>query len=156
MSITKRDIINGAFEELGLGEGYDATPEDYASALRRLDGMMAEWSSYGIQTGWPLVSQSSVSSIDDGVGLILPLREGAIASLAVRIAPAFGKTPSMDTKLAAVRGWNVAMRLASEPPQKLINTRVAPAGAGHKRRNTSQLLAPDGPHQITPEGKIIS
>lgn len=156
MSITKRDIINGAFEELGLGEGYDATPEDYASALRRLDGMMAEWSSFGLQTGWPLTSQSSVSTIDDGVGLILPLREGVIASLAVRIAPGFGKTPSPDTKLAAARGWNVAMRLASDPPQKRVNTAVAPAGAGYKLRQGNQSLAPDGPYQITPEGKIKS
>ena len=152
---TKRDIINGAFEELGLGSYvYDATPEDYSSALSRLNGMMAEWNSYGVPTGYPMSSSTDVSTLDDQTGIIQPIVEGVKMGLAVRIAPSYGKTPSPATNIAAQRGWNVALRLIGAPPHKRQNTASAPAGAGYKIRTYNRALPPDGPREITPEGKI--
>ena len=151
MSITKRDIINSAFGELGLGSyNYDMQPEDYETALIRLDGLMSEWASFGLQTGYPATTQPDAGSLDDAIGLIMPLREGVIAALAIRLAPGYGKTPSPDTKTAASKGWNVAQRLAFQTPEKYINTTAVPAGAGYKRRYQPHNLSDEGPAEILP------
>lgn len=137
---TKRDIINGAFEELGLGAHiYDITPENYASALGRLDGLMAEWSADGAATGYPVMSQPDAATLDDEIGLIMPLREGVIASLALKIAPSFGKSPSPDTMRTANRGRALAACLQRPAAKKQRATNSTPAGAGNRYYGGSYL-----------------
>ena len=44
MSYTKRQIINQAMTEIGLGSySLDAQPEDLQDALFKLNAMLAEW-----------------------------------------------------------------------------------------------------------------
>lgn len=151
MAITKRDIINLAFGELGLGSyAYDLQPEDLATAVEKLDDLMAMWSGYGIETGYPLTTESSASTLDDEIGLILQLKSGVAAALAVDIAPDYGKTPSPDTMKKASKGFKNGLRTSFTPPDKHINQTMVPAGAGYKRRHYYRNLAQDGPNEILP------
>ena len=44
MGYTKRQYIEAALTEIGLADYvFNSTPQDLQTALRRLDGMMAEW-----------------------------------------------------------------------------------------------------------------
>jgi len=50
MAYTKRDIVNRAFEEIGLAAYvYDLAPQQLEGALQRLDAMMATWNGKGIR-----------------------------------------------------------------------------------------------------------
>lgn len=151
MAITKRAIINLAFSELGLGAyAYDIQPEDYTTALEKLDDLMAEWSGYGIETGYPLNTVSSTQTMDEEIGLILQLKSGVAAALAVEIAPDYGKVPSPHTVKKATKGKKNGLRLSVRPPNKYINITTVPAGAGYKRRHYYRNLAQDGPLEILP------
>lgn len=151
MSITKRQIINLAFEELGLGSyNYDLQPEDLANAVSRLDNLMAEWAVSGIQTGYPVTTDSDAGSIDDDIGLVLPLKGGVASALAVELAPGYGKTPAPDTKMNATSAYKLGLRMSFVPGNKNINNTMVPAGAGYKWRRTWRSLPEDTPNEILP------
>jgi hypothetical protein len=64
MSYTKRQFVDAAFEEIGLASYvFDLTTEELASALRRLDAMMAQWNAKGIRLGYPLPTLAANSSL---------------------------------------------------------------------------------------------
>lgn len=157
--LTKRDIITRAFEELGLGAyQYDLQPEDLNTAVRRLDSLMAKWAGYGIETGYPLSMPGDTNTIDQEIGLITQLIDGASCALAISLAPQYGKQPSPETRREARNGFVNGLRLASVPPQKAINVTNVPAGAGYKHRDLYKNLNNDGPDEIYPdqEGRLSS
>jgi len=105
MAYTKRDIVNQAFEEIGLASYvFDLQPQQLESALRRLDNMMATWNGKGIRLGYPLPSSPADSDLDQVTGVPDSALEAMATNLAVRIAPMFGKTVSPDTKTIAKKG----------------------------------------------------
>ena len=70
MAYTKRDIVEQAFEEIGLASYvFDLQPQQLESALRRLDAMMATWNAKGIRLGYPLPSSPADSDLDQEVGV---------------------------------------------------------------------------------------
>lgn len=151
---TKRDIIQAAFSELGLASyDYDMQPEDYVNALRRLDNLMAEWSAQDAQTGYDLSSSPTIATIDDELSLILPLVDGVICALAVKLAPSYGKQISPDTKLTATNGFKLALKLSARPPIKRLNVTTSLSGAGNRRRGVSPIyLASETDNHADQEG----
>jgi len=138
MSYTKRQFITGALEEIAVSSyDFDVSPEELQSALRRLDGMMAEWNGSGVSVGYPLPSSPSASSLDDETGVPDWANEAIILGLAVRIAPSFGRVATQDTKAAALRAKNmVDARLCQ--PQTMQYPDTMPNGAGNKRATVFQ------------------
>ena len=135
MALTKRDIVDQAFEEIGLGPyQYDIQPEDRQTGLKRLDNLMAEWASKGIETGYPVATDPSQSDLDQAAGVSSAMVRGIVAQVAVDIAPGYGKTASPDTKISASLGYDNALRLSVVVPNKAINTQLTPSGAGYKPR----------------------
>ena len=64
MSYSKRQIVEQAFEELGLATYvFDMTPDQFDSALKRLDAMIAEWSIKGINLGYPITADPENSEL---------------------------------------------------------------------------------------------
>src|SRR6185437_322541 len=62
---TKRVIVEMAFEEIGLaGYEFDTTAEEYASALRRLDAIMAEWRTSSLDIGYNAPAVVGGSDLD--------------------------------------------------------------------------------------------
>ena len=132
---TKRQIIELAFDQIGMGKyAYDLTPEDYSSGLMRLNGLIAEWGLGGMATGFPMTDDPLAGEIDDDSGLSAGVIRGVAASLAVDLAPSYGKQVSPDTQRAAQQGRRAAIAANFDPGQRKLDNMAVPAGAGYKSR----------------------
>lgn len=127
----KRDLIEMAFEDCGsAGYEFERTPEEIASALRKLDAMMAEWpfsllgysaSDYG--TGSP----ADLSGIPDSTVHVVA------ASLALRIAPSMGKALAPEQRAAHARSLHLLSANYATIPTAYI-AQNTPRGSGHRHR----------------------
>lgn len=131
MGWTKRQYIEQAFDEVGLAAYvFDLTTEQLESALRRLDSMLATWNAKGIRLGYPLPSSPQDSDLDTVVNVPDAANEAIYTNLALRIAPAFGKTPSQELKGNAKAGYDLLLMKFAIPPEQQLA--ALPAGAGAK------------------------
>lgn len=132
MSWTKRQFIEQAFEEIGLASFvYALQPNQLASALRRLDAMMAHWNSFGVRLGYPIPSNPEDSTLDQESGVPDSANEAIFLNLAIRLAPGFGKTVSPDTKMNAKEAY-IGLMAKSVKPNEMQFPRTLPSGAGNK------------------------
>lgn len=132
MGWTKRQFIEQAFDEIGLGAYvFDLDPQQIESALRRLDSMMGTWMDKGIQIGYPLPSAQADSDPDEVTNVPIPCNEAIYLNLAIRIAPGFGKSLMPETKASAKNAYDGLLARAAFPrEQQLPNT--TPIGSGNK------------------------
>lgn len=143
MSWTKRQIIEQAFEEIGLASYiFDITPDQLESALRRLDLMVASWQARNIQIGYPLPASPQNSNIDEPIETSLNNNEALVLNLAVRLAPAYGKSLSPDTKATAKLLYDQLLSEAAMPYEQQF-PRTMPLGAGYKRTDQVFVNVPD-------------
>ena len=133
MAYTKLDVIQQAYSEIGLGSYvFDADAEELQYALRQLDSMMAQWNGKGIRLGYSLPSAYNKSSLADDINVPDMALEAMYKGLAVRLSPALGKMPSLDTKSLAKQGYLMLLGRSAYPMEKTIDNRMVPAGQGHK------------------------
>lgn len=140
---TKLELIEGAYEELGLaGYVFDLEPEEITTALNRLDRQAAKWDAKGIRLGYNLPSCAEESSPNDEAGIPDWAEEPFITNLALRLAPTVGKQVSLDTRIAARDGYKALLMGDYSIPQMQM-PRQMPIGTGN-RRNTKnqQFFAP--------------
>jgi len=132
MGYSKRQFVAAAFEEIGLASyAFDLQPQQFESALRRLDAMMASWNALGIRLGYPLPSSPQFSDLDAESEVPDSANEAIITNLAVKIAPGYGKQVMPDTKATAKETYNTLLSRAAAPlEQQLPGT--MPSGAGNK------------------------
>lgn len=105
MSWTKRQIIEKAFEEIGLANyTFDLKAEQLQSALERLDAMVSTWKSRGVVVDYVVPSTIGGSDLDDDSDVDDHM-EALYTNLAIKIAPMVGKTPSKETKRAAFESY---------------------------------------------------
>lgn len=128
---TKRTVVDLAFEEIGLaGYEFDATPEEHFSALRRLDVLMAEWRVSSLDVGYNFPASIGLGSLDDASDLPDDALNTVAICLALRIAPAIGKTLSPETRMAMAQGMiALRTRYAVIPEMQLPNSTLRGAGA---------------------------
>jgi len=140
---TKKQIIEQAFEEIGLASYiFDITADQLESALRRLDLMVASWQARNIQIGYPLPASPGNSNIDEQIQTSLNNNEALVLNLAVRLAPAYGKSVSPDTKATAKLLYDQLLIEAAMPyEQQFVKT--LPLGAGYKRTDQVFVNSPD-------------
>jgi hypothetical protein len=132
MSWTKRQIIQQAFDEIGLAPYvFDLTADQLESALRRLDSMIAMWDSRGIRLGYPLPGSPQNSDLDSETNMPDVAVEAAFLQLAARLAPSYGKVVSAETKAAAKQAYDALLVQFATPPEMLIPAGF-PIGAGYK------------------------
>lgn len=143
MGWTKRQFVTQAFDEIGLAAYvFDLTPEQLESALRRLDAMMATWNAKGIRLGYPLPSSPEASDLNAATNVPDASNEAIYTNLAVRLGPSFGKTVSVDTKVAAKSAYDLLLSRAAMPPEQQLPGTM-PSGAGNKPWNLDQpFLSP--------------
>ena len=147
---TKRQFISAAFEEIGLANYvFDLQPEQWASALMRLDAMMAAWNAQGIRIGYPIPSGPVDGNLDEETSVPDSANDAIITNLAVRIAPAYGKQVAPETKIAARETLRILQTKATIPIERQTPAGM-PLGAGYKRRHdhftptpTDRLLTGD-------------
>ncbi|MFJ1518463.1 packaged DNA stabilization gp4 family protein [Acinetobacter sp. ABJ_C1_1] len=133
MSWTKRQIIEQAYEELGLAAMFfDLQPEQIESARRKMDSMVAGWSTKNIQVGYPLPSEANSSDVDQETNVPDYAVEALYLNLAIKIAPSHGKAVSPETKIAAKAAFNTILQKAVSNPPKMNYSCELPSGAGNK------------------------
>lgn len=130
---TKQDIVQEAFGELALqGFVFNVGPEELASALRRLDILMATWKLKGIDMLYnaPL-SPSDGTQLPDDSGLADGYVEAVVLELAKRICANFGKTPPQSTMITAKAAYDAVLIGFAQPKQQQFPSTL-PRGAGNK------------------------
>ena len=133
MAYTKRDIVEQAFDEIGLASYvFDLQPQQLNSALRRLDMMMMTWNGKGIRIGYPLPSSPNDSDLNDELNITDFSFEAMYLNLAIRISGGFGKTVSPDTRINAKRAYNQLLSHSTLPIEMQLGNETVPAGAGNK------------------------
>lgn len=136
MAYTKRQLIEDAFEEIGLANYvFDLQAEQTNGALRKLDRMLAAWNVKGIRLGYPLTSNPDNSSLNSDSNLQDAANEAVVLNLAIRIAPSVGKVVSMDTKASAKRAYNALLAISAMPEQRQLTQ--LPRGQGNKSWRSS-------------------
>lgn len=138
--MTKGELVQAALNEIGIaGREFDISPEDLEDGVRRLDSMMAMWSSKGIIVSYPF-SNNSKSSDDSAVPDTA--EEAVYTNLALRLAPSYGKQVSMETKVAAKMALNTLMSFSARPQERQLP--LMPKGAGYKNTTWPFTDPPEG------------
>ena len=146
MSYSKREIIGAAYEEIGKAEyDFDLQPEDFESALRKLDGMLAEWATSGIRIGYA----GTGDTVDQDANIPGWAYAPTYLNLALRLAPSFGKTPSPETKIAAKSGFDGLLARCVKPGSRQV-TGYAGSGSwwGNVARDPEPVRSVDGSTDI--------
>ena len=127
MPWTKKQIITEAFTEIGKGSySFDSQPEEYQTALRRLDAMMATWgATANIRIGY--VGGNGFGDIDAESTVPDWAVAAMYLNLAINLAPSYGKTVSPDTKINAKAALDAVMNETTERRTRYIG---GYAGAG--------------------------
>lgn len=131
----KRDLIQLAYEECGqAGYEFELTAEEYASALRRLNVMMAEWLSvFGLDLGYDFpAAVGDNGSVDDASGIDDGAAHAVAIRLALRIAPIIGKTLSAESRKQMAESW-AALRTKYQAVPTMNFARNTIKGAGNRR-----------------------
>tara|TARA_R110000868_G_scaffold409562_1_gene695308 strand:- start:335 stop:799 length:465 start_codon:yes stop_codon:yes gene_type:complete len=150
---TKRELITAAFEEVGLASYvFDLQPEQIQSALRKLDSMAAMWEAKGILLGYPMVSSPDDSDLDSDSNAPDSANEAIILNLGIRLAPSFGKSVAIETRINAKLAYDALLSAACFPIEMQL-PRGMTAGAGHKNR--TYLEDPVEQVQVS-DGDILS
>lgn len=136
MGWTKKQLVEQAFIEIGKNPSiFNIDPDDMQSALRTLDSMMASWNNRGIRIGYALPSSPDSSELDSDSGLPDWANEAVYLTLAVRLAPSIGKTPTQQTLLAARTAFATLPNRSAFPPEQQFRAGL-PSGAGNKPERT--------------------
>ncbi len=145
---TRLEIINQAFNLFGISYQFDLQPQQIDDAGKVLDAMLAGWASRGIRIGY-------VPGDNDAIIPDLAV-EAVTASLAMRLAPGFGKSVSQDTKMQAREAYTALISATSQIIPQRINPGFTPAGAGNRRSNTTRpfLFLEDEPITTGQDGVL--
>lgn len=129
---TKRFILDQAFDEIGLaGYVFNLSGSDLMSAIYKLDAMVASWESLSTSIGWVFSANPLDADPDQQITVPDAALQPLIANLAVRLAPAFGKQVSIETKSAAIMGLNALRTRFVSIPDKVYPDNL-PIGTGNR------------------------
>lgn len=125
----KRDLVQLAYEECGQADySYTIQTDEYDSALRRLNVLMAEWAGVGIDLGYNFPDYGNGSPEDES-GIPIEASQVVGLHLAARIAPTMGKTLSGETRAQmAVSLANLRAMYLTAPSMSLSRQTVRGAG----------------------------
>lgn len=138
---TKGELIQQAFSEIGLSSyAFNVNPEDFETALRSLDSMLATWEAKGLRMGYALPGDANGSGVEDESGLPDTAHEAVFLNLALRIAPGFGKMVSQDTRLNAKAAYDAMLHGFAFPPAQ--SSRSMPLGAGNRGTRPNAFASP--------------
>jgi len=132
----KLDLIQMAFEQAGQSDfNYQLTPEEYRSALRILNSMMAEWeTSEGIALNY-FYPPYGDGAPEEESGIPASAAQCVSTALAFRINPTIGKTTTGETKVTLARSMGL-LRMARSVPSMTLSART-PRGTGNRWANSS-------------------
>lgn len=129
---SKRTIIQLAYEEMGMaGYEFEISPEEEASALRRLQIMMAELEDEeNIALGYYYIP-NGYGSGDELSGIPAGAVNAVATLLAFRLAPSQGKAMSGESKAALSRAMTTLRGKYTTIPSMLLGRQTI-RGAGSR------------------------
>jgi hypothetical protein len=162
MMKTKAEIINIAYSMLlRTGVTVGASASDIELALNRLEDVMYELQSQGVNTGYNFEEVPDVNSLS---GLAMWMNQGVASLLALRVAPDFGvtmtpelmtpisiATSNLSARLAQVNQTNYAGRMPIGSGQKLAfpyRRFYGAAGVYPQTPETLQAVLHDTTHYV--------
>ncbi len=157
MAWTKRQLVEKAFEEIGLAAYvFDLSPGQIQSATEKMDMMMALWNKKGIRIGY---SFTSTPDPDDETEVQDEAAEAIYTNLAKRLAPSIGKTISPETAATAKSSYKELLSLAGIPPEKKSDRMFRGSGdkpwrKGYNYNNSELLPTPDESIDAGPDSEI--
>jgi len=126
VSYTKSELVTASLGELGMADyEFDITPEEITSGVRRMDSMLSQWSLRGVR-----VPYNFVGGPGDDSGLPIAFHEAVTLNLAIRLAPSYGKQPSMSVMTVAKQAFDSILSRSALPPE--IQFSSMPLGSGYK------------------------
>lgn len=129
---SKRDIIQLAYEECGqAGYEFELVPEEYDSALRRMDAMLAEWLSLGVDLGYNFPTNGTHGTPEEESGIPDAAVNAVATMLAKRIAPSIGKVLSSESNGAMAMAWTLLRSTYTKIPSMQLG-RQTPRGGGNR------------------------
>jgi len=159
MSWTKRALIIQAYEDAAMASYiFDLTPEDFQSALRKLDAMMAMWALKGVSLGYAASLGPDDGDLDQESGIPTSAVFAVTTNLGKSVANAHGKQPPPQLLIDAKEGYE-ALCLPSFVPQ-IPHPSTMPRGAGNRRWGYGSGYGRffqdgnSGPVQNTPDGEL--
>lgn len=137
--IEKRYLVEKALAEIGLaGSVFDLPPAEQNDVLTQLEGYMGMLQAQGVNVNYQFATRPfeeaanpEESTLADDSGIALMHAEAIYTNLAIRICPMFGKTPSIELKVAAKNAHN-AMLTSIVTVAKLQYPCTYPMGAGNR------------------------
>lgn len=134
MPTTKRQLIDQAYEDIGIASyEFDVTSNELASALRKLDMMMAQWDSIGVRLGYALPSSPESSLLTSDSGTPDVAHAAIVLNLAIRLAPSFGKAVTPELKMVAREAWDALLLWVYSRPIEMQLPSNLIVGAGNRR-----------------------
>jgi hypothetical protein len=155
VSYTKKQFIEAAYKEIGFSS-FDLQPDDYETALFRIDAMIAEWNSNGIRISYPLPGDPEDSVITSRTTSPDAANEAIMLNLAIRLAPRKGKVVPIETTKAATNAHRVLL-LKGTQKITLQMPSTMPRGAGNKPWRSQKenfYRTPVDPVQTGSEGNL--
>lgn len=134
MRNSKVDIINDAYSKLRIsGLTVLPSPEDLELALSRLENMMSEFDSSGLQLNYNFEDDPDPNSLSNIPSFAY---DGISGSLALRLSPDFNKIipPSLVASVSASMGA-ISGRVAKDKLRKISYPSRMPVGSGNNRFN---------------------
>lgn len=138
VTTTKRTLVNMVFEEMGLaGYEFDATPEEQASVMRRMDAIMGELRMQEINLNYNFPLALGGGDLDDAAGIPDETANAVVLLVALRAMTPIGKSMSNESRVAYSQALS-ALRTAYAiiPERPLPNATIR--GAGSKPWGTWQ------------------
>jgi hypothetical protein len=130
MSLTKLQLVDAAFEELALaGFTFDITAAERATALLRLDSMMATWEARGVSVGYFFGSSTVPTALTNDSDMPAMANEAVYTNLAVRLCATFGKQPPASL-LATAKDALLPLLMRAATPEEQLAPGGFPLGAG--------------------------
>ena len=159
MSWTKRQLIQQAYEEIGMADYvFDLEPEQLQSASRRMDAMVATWVASGVRISYPMSSTPGTTDIDENTQVPDWCNEALYLNLAIRLGASMGKSLSPDTRANAKAAYLAMIDMVVETPESVQMTGNTPRGQGRKpwRTYNNPFYAPrTNPLETGADGDLI-
>jgi len=130
MARKKRDIILSALREIGIADyDFDVAPQEMASALGRLEAMMAAWTARGLLLGYVF---GSPPDLDAESGIPAYAEEAVVTNLGLRLAPSYGRQVMDGTASVAHTAYSdLMLQMGCIPERQYPET--MPTGSGNAR-----------------------
>ncbi len=133
MSWTKRQLLSQAFDFIGLASYvYDLQPEQWLSALNKMNAMVLSWNANGLRTGYNGAAAYDGSDLDLDSGLSDICYEGVYMNVGLRLAPSYSMDPTPFQMKLASDALETLNNWCMDPVIERQFPNTMPRGAGAK------------------------